>query len=75
MRALRAARSQGRLLACAVVWAEVAAHLPGSGLQVAMDTLGVGFDPLGPQDAEQAGAIWRAYRARGDRRAGARANK
>ena len=61
--ALRAAYRGGALAACDVVFAEVRAYFPdGAGFDEAMRTLGIRFDPLGPEAATLAGELWRAYR-------------
>ncbi|MBI5478471.1 MAG: type II toxin-antitoxin system VapC family toxin [Deltaproteobacteria bacterium] len=67
--ALRRARVDGELVACAVVWAEVtAAFAEGEAARDAMERLGVALGPLGLEAALAAGAAWRGYRARGGRR-------
>jgi predicted nucleic acid-binding protein len=61
--ALRAAHDAGALVACEVVWAEVRAHFPDDEpFREAMRLLGVRFDPLPPEAAELAGALWRQRR-------------
>ena len=60
------ALSQGSLVACDVVWAEVRAHFPShSALEKAMSALGLLFDPCGQESAEIAGEAWRRYREAG----------
>jgi predicted nucleic acid-binding protein len=67
--ALRAAVQRGRVIACAVVWAEVRAHFErAETMRAAFDAAGIGFDPLDSACAELAGEIWRDYRRRGGRR-------
>ncbi|MEX2155709.1 MAG: type II toxin-antitoxin system VapC family toxin [Gemmatimonadales bacterium] len=67
--ALRASVTVGRLTACDVVWAEVAAFFPApEAAQAAMDLLGVEYDPLTPAAALAAGAPWQDYRRRGGHR-------
>jgi predicted nucleic acid-binding protein len=64
--ALRSAAGEGRLVACDVVWAEIAGCFPSSA--VCRDTLGVleiEFSPIQPEAAFDAGITWKAYRARG----------
>ncbi len=69
--ALRQAYDRGALLACSVVWAEVAAHCASEEeFQDAMTVLGVRFDPIGPEAAASAGRLWRE--ARRVRRTGGR---
>ena len=67
--ALRRCIAEGSLIACDIVWAEVAAHFPAGAAQEAMTRLSVGFDPLDCDAALAAGAAWRSYRARGGTRA------
>lgn len=63
---LREARHQGRIVACEVVWAEVAAafELPEEAVRQ-FGELGVRFSPIGSAAAMAAGAQWRAYRSSG----------
>lgn len=69
-RALAAARHAGSTVACEVVWAEVGAGFPSeSGARDAFTRLGIEYRPLDAPAAESAGSAWRAYRARGGRRA------
>lgn len=68
--ALRRCLAEGRLLACEIVWAEVAANFPsGSAAREAMTRLGVEFVPLDRDAALGAGTAWKLYRARGGTRA------
>lgn len=71
-RSLEAARRclrDGRITACDVVWAEVAAFFPSTGAASdAMERLGVEFDPMTAAAALQASESWRKYRERGGRR-------
>lgn len=58
------------MVACAIVWAEVAANFPsGSAAAEAMGRLSVAFGPLNRDPALRAGAAWKLYRARGGHRA------
>jgi predicted nucleic acid-binding protein len=68
-RAISACRATGSLVACEVVWAEIAAaYADASQAASALAALGIEFRPLQQQDAEQAGVVWRRYRqARGPR--------
>lgn len=67
--ALRDAAHLGGLVACDVVWAEVAAWFPDERLQAeAFSDLGLAFSATGSQAAHLAGAGWRAYRAAGGKR-------
>jgi len=60
--ALRHAYDAGALLVCDVVWSEVRAHFPDSDpFHEALTLLGAVFDPLLPETAEAAGALWRSY--------------
>ena len=66
---LREARAAGALIACDIVWAEVAAAFGSRGeTGEALNKLGVDFSPIDMITAVDAGASWRAYRARGGRR-------
>ena len=63
--ALRSAHDAGALVACEVVWAEVRAHFSDDEpFHEAMSLLGVRFNPLPPEAAELAGALWRQRRER-----------
>lgn len=67
--ALRRALAEGGLLACSIVWAEVAAAFETArGAAEAMGRLGVTFSPMGQADALAAGQVWREYRRRGGAR-------
>lgn len=62
--------AEGSLVACGVVWAEVAAAFAGPvGAREAMDRLGVSFAPLDVEAFLQAGRQWSAYRRHGGTRA------
>jgi predicted nucleic acid-binding protein len=64
--ALRTAVSQGQVLACEVVWAEVAgAFVSAAAAQNALKLLNLEFSPITVEAALEAGIAWRAYRARG----------
>ncbi len=68
-RALRDARAAGALVACEVVWAEVAAAFPDrASANVAMDRLGIAFSAATVMSAIEAGAGWRADRRGGGSR-------
>jgi predicted nucleic acid-binding protein len=64
--AMRRAISEGSLIACEVVWAELAAAF-GSGPQAetTLGRLGVVFSTVERQQALAAGTAWREYRKRG----------
>lgn len=67
--ALRSCLAEGGLVACEVVWAEVASVFASAAVaQEAMNRLGVEFSSIDPGTALSAGAAWRAYRSRGGRR-------
>jgi predicted nucleic acid-binding protein len=64
--AIRACLATGSLVACEVVWAEVAAGLtPARSVDAVMAAIPVAFSPLSPAAAERAGQTWSAYRQRG----------
>lgn len=67
--ALRAARAEGPLVACPVVWAEVfaAAHAAPA-LGARLSAAGISFDPFDEPCARKAGELWASYRAFGGRR-------
>ena len=61
--------AEGSLVACEVVWAEVAASFPSSDDgRRALDQLGVTFSAIDTAGALHAGAAWRSYRTRGGKR-------
>jgi predicted nucleic acid-binding protein len=67
--AVRSVLLEGGLVACDVVWAEVAAAFPTvTEVAAAMDRLGVRFAPLDEQISADAGGAWRSYRRSGGRR-------
>ena len=67
--ALRSARSQGALIVCPVVWAEVRAALTDPlTIDDALTAAGLAFDPFDQRCAELAGDLWREYRRRGGKR-------
>lgn len=67
--ALRTCEAEGRLIACDVVWAEVAVRFPSAGhLHDVMDRVGVAFSSLSVEAALGAGAAWSRYRQRGGSR-------
>jgi predicted nucleic acid-binding protein len=66
---LRHCRAEGRLVACEVVWAEVAGIFPSSADALeALGVLEVEFAPVDADGALAAGAAWNAYRRRGGKR-------
>lgn len=67
--ALRRCSTEGRLVACEVVWTEVASVFPSAkAAGDALGTLEIDFDPVSPATALAAGEVWRAYRQRGGQR-------
>jgi predicted nucleic acid-binding protein len=67
--ALRRCSSEGALIACEAVWAEVGSQFSTSAAAgEALDRLGIEFDPLTRDIALEAGATWRRYRAHGGSR-------
>lgn len=57
------------MLACEVVWAELASGFPaGEDAAAVLDELGIAFSPIGRAEALAAGAAFRAYRSAGGRR-------
>jgi predicted nucleic acid-binding protein len=69
--AIRAVLLEGGLVACDIVWAQVAAAFPTvTEVAAAMDRLGVRFVPLDEQVAAAAGGAWRSYRRAGGGRTG-----
>jgi predicted nucleic acid-binding protein len=69
--ALRTCLREGRLVACEVVWAEIAGQFPTS--DDAGDALArarIDFDGIERETALRAGTAWREYRRQGGRRDG-----
>ena len=66
---LRAAIQVGRIVACDVVWAEVAGSFKSKkAAQRAFELASVEFSPLSLEAAHEAGISWRSYRAQGGTR-------
>jgi predicted nucleic acid-binding protein len=64
--ALQACAKEGQLLACDVVWAEVAGLFPNSSTsQQMLLELGIEYSPLTVEAALDAGKAWKIYRERG----------
>lgn len=64
--ALRRGISDGQLVACEVVWAEVGAFFPSAtATRDAMRRLGVEFNPLTVETALEASLAWKDYRRGG----------
>ncbi len=67
--AVRACLGEGRLVACEIVWSEIAGVFPSpADARAALEALGAELDPLGVEAALAAGAAWKAYRTRGGKR-------
>ena len=68
-KALRTATQEGRLVACGVVWAEVAGLFTTAGAaQEALGRLNLEFSALTVEAALEAGIAWRSYRQHGGAR-------
>jgi predicted nucleic acid-binding protein len=64
--ALRSCSSEGPLIACDVVYAEIAGYYsPFSFVQQALGEMEIAFSPLTVEAALRAGTAWKAYRERG----------
>ncbi len=69
MAAVRESLDQGSLVACDIVWAEVAASFPEpSRGRSAMEHLTVGYSAVGMEAALAASSAWRVYRRGGGAR-------
>ena len=67
--AVRACLAEGRLIACEIVWTEVASFFPSeAAAETAMKILGIEFDGIALRTALAAATAWKVYRARGGRR-------
>ena len=67
--ALRSCIAQGRLVACEVVWTEVATFFPSPGAaRTAMEHVGSDFSPITLEAALEASKAWKAYRKQGGQR-------
>jgi predicted nucleic acid-binding protein len=63
---LRRAHGEGSVVACEIVWAEVAGAFPTTdAVRAAMAALGVEFSGIVEPAALAAGAAWKEYRRRG----------
>ena len=66
---LRSCAAEGRMLACDVVWAEIAACFPShSTCTNILREIGIEFSSTEPEAAFEAGLAWNAYRQRGGAR-------
>jgi len=69
LRALRQAVQNGQIVACEVVWSEVASFFPSPGAaREAFERMGIEFSGQTVESALQAGAIFAAYRRAGGKR-------
>ncbi len=67
--ALRDSIARGRIMACEIVWAEVAAFFPDSAVaRDALDTVGLDFEAMSVESALAAGTAWSEYRRSGGSR-------
>jgi predicted nucleic acid-binding protein len=67
--AIDAASRAGRLVACDVVWTEVAGRFASAAAaSEALSTLGIEFDPVTAPAASDAGRLWRGFRDGGGSR-------
>ena len=67
--ALRDSIARGRVVACEVVWAEVAAFFPDSAVaRDALDTVGLDFESMSVESALAACTAWSEYRGSGGSR-------
>ena len=68
-KAIRVATLQGRMVACEIVWAEVAGFFDSAeAARQAMGLLAVEFSPIELDSAFDAGKAWKAYRQQGGQR-------
>lgn len=68
-KAIRSSLSEGGLIACEVIWAEVAGFFPSTdATEDAMNRLGVEFSPISLKAAFTASTAWKDYRKRGGQR-------
>jgi predicted nucleic acid-binding protein len=66
---VRSCLTEGHLIACEVVWAEVASFFPSpDAAQDALDRLGVAYSPIELTAALAASRAWKVYRRRGGQR-------
>lgn len=63
--AFRACRGEGSLVACEIVWAEVASFFESAEAATdSLDRLGIEFSPIEVEAAMRAAGAWKAYRNR-----------
>ncbi len=68
-KSVRSCLTEGHLIACEVVWVEVASFFPSpAAAQDAMDRLGVAYSPIELKTALAASHAWKVYRRRGGQR-------
>lgn len=66
---VRSCLTEGHLIACEVVWAEVAGFFPSpAAVQDAMDRLGVAYSSIELDTALAASQVWKVYRSQGGQR-------
>ncbi len=66
---VRSCLTEGHLIACEVVWAEVARFFPSpDAARDALDRLGVAYSPVELHTALAASKAWKLYRSRGGQR-------
>jgi predicted nucleic acid-binding protein len=67
--AVRSCLSEGGLVACEIVWTEVASFFPSADAALeAMNRLGIEFSPIRLETALAASSAWKVYRSRGGQR-------
>ncbi len=66
---VRSCLGEGRLIACEVVWAEVASFFPSpDAAHDAMTRLGIEYNPIELETALATSRAWKVYRGRGGQR-------
>ncbi len=66
---VRSCLTEGHLIACEVVWAEVASFFPSpDAARDTLDRLGVAYSPIELKTALAASRAWKVYRNRGGQR-------
>jgi predicted nucleic acid-binding protein len=69
MKALREARSAGRMIVCPIVWAEIRGFFADPAhMQRTLNDAEIQFDPFDQECADVAGANWHRYRRAGGSR-------
>ncbi|MDD5558687.1 type II toxin-antitoxin system VapC family toxin [Candidatus Methylomirabilis sp.] len=68
-KAIRVCLAEGSLVACEVVWAEIASFFPSTNVaQDVLSRLEVEFNPIELKTALLASRVWKTYRSRGGQR-------